>query len=80
MLLPQSLFLCLNPTLVRDFRPRLEQVVALATELVKWYRAHENSTWHIIDPDLAATCANGAGSGHVDGEIEGESSDGEMDG
>lgn len=66
--------------LVHDFRPRLKQVVALATELVKWYRAHENSTWHIIDPDLAATCANGAGSGHVDGEIEGESSDGEMDG
>lgn len=59
-------------------RPR-GQVVALATELVKWYRAHENSTWHIIDPDIAATCANGAGPGRVDGEIEGESSDGEMD-
>lgn len=58
----------------------LEQVVALATELVKWYRAHENSTWHVIDPEIASTCANGAGSSHVDGEIEGESSDGEMDG
>eukprot|EP00904_Undaria_pinnatifida_P012199 jgi/Undpi1/8109/HiC_scaffold_24.g10581.m1 len=63
------------------FQPRVAmRVVALATELVKWYRAHENSTWHIIDPDLAATCANSTGSGHVDGEIEGESSDGEMDG
>lgn len=58
----------------------MRQVVALATELVKWYRAHENSTWHNIDPDIAATCANGAASGNVDGEIEGESSDGELDG
>lgn len=56
--------------------PSFKQVVALATELVKWYRAHENSTWHIVDPDIAATCANGAGL-RVDCEIEGESSDGE---
>lgn len=56
------------------------QVVALATELVKWYRAHETSAWHAIDADIAATCANGAGSGHIEGEIEAESSDGEMEG
>lgn len=56
--------------------PSYKQVVALATELVKWYRAHESSTWHIVDPDIAATCANGAGM-RVDCEIEGESSDGE---
>lgn len=55
-------------------------MVALATELVKWYRAHESSTCYIVDPDISATCANGAGSGRLDGEIEGESSDGEMDG
>lgn len=58
---------------------RKRQVVALATELVKWYRAHGTSTWHTIDPDIESTCANGASSGHVDREIEGESSDGEID-
>lgn len=56
------------------------QVVDLATELVKWYRARENSTWYSVDPDIPATCANGAGSGHVEGDIDGESSDGEMEG
>lgn len=56
------------------------QVVALASELVKWYRAHENSSWYSVDPDIAATCANGAGSVHVERDIDGESSDGEMEG
>ena len=57
------------------------QVVALAAELVKWYRAHENFTWYayVVDPDIAATGANGAGAVHVDGEMEAESSDGEME-
>ncbi|CBN74287.1 conserved unknown protein [Ectocarpus siliculosus] len=63
------------------FQPRVAtRVVALATELVKWYRTHESSTCYIVDPDISAACANGAGSGRLDGEIEGESSDGEMDG
>lgn len=56
------------------------QVVALATELVKWYRAHENSAWYTVDPDIAATCANGAGSVYVERDLDGESSDGEMEG
>lgn len=56
------------------------QVVALATELVKWYRGHESSRRHTVDPDIAATCANGAGSVQVERDLDGESSDGEMEG
>lgn len=55
------------------------QVVALAAELVKWYRSREDFSWYAIDPDIAATCANGAGATQVDGEMEAESSDGEME-
>lgn len=55
------------------------QVVNLAMELVKWYQARENSSRYSIDPDIAATFANGAGSNDGDGDMDGESSDGEMD-
>lgn len=75
-LVPYPITNCIFVTHACTASPSCKQVVALATELVKWYRAHENSTWHIVDPDIAATCANGAGM-RVDCEIEGESSDGE---
>lgn len=64
-----------------SFKPRVAmRVVALATELVKWYRGHESSRRHTVDPDIAATCANGAGSVQVERDLDGESSDGEMEG
>ncbi|CAM9423306.1 unnamed protein product [Choristocarpus tenellus] len=60
--------------------PVAVRVVHLASELVKWYQARERSAAYSLDPASASNFATTGGTTQVLEDVDGESSDGEMEG